>query len=74
MTDETLTDLAELDLPFRRRAILREVAYESGMRMVRLVLFEGKRVTQIDLDEDAARQLGNLLVSGADNITTSPQK
>jgi len=74
MTDETLTDLAELDLPFRRRAILREVAYESGMRMIRLVLFEGKRVTQIDLDEDAARQLGNLLVSGADNITTSPQQ
>ncbi|MFT7595149.1 MAG: hypothetical protein ACI8R4_002475 [Paracoccaceae bacterium] len=71
MTDETLTDIAELDLPFRRRAILREVAFESGMRMIRLVLFEGKRVTQIDLDADAARQLGTHLLSGADSIADS---
>lgn len=71
MTDETLTDIAKLELPFRRRAILREVAYESGLRMIRLVLFEGKRVTQIDLDADAARQLGTVLLSSADGITDS---
>jgi hypothetical protein len=41
------------------------------MRMIRLVLFEGKRVTQIDLDADAARQLGTHLLSGADSIADS---
>ena len=71
MTDEILGDIAKLDLPFRRRAILRKVVFESGMQMIRLVLFEGKRVTQIDLDEETARQLGTHLLSGADDIADS---
>ena len=70
MTDEVLTDIARLDLPFRRRAILRQVDFDSGLQMIRLVLFEGKRVTQVDLDADAARLLGTALLSGADIIST----
>lgn len=66
MADETLKDLAELELPFGRRAMIREVSFESGLRMVRLVLREGKRITQVDLDEDTARKLAAALVSAAD--------
>lgn len=66
MADETLKDLAELELPFGRRAMIREVGFESGLRMVRLVLREGKRITQVDLDEDTARKLAAALVSAAD--------
>lgn len=65
MTDEILTDLDEIALPYNRRVILREVRFDSGLTMTRLVFFEGKRVTQIDLDEATARQLGNALLSGA---------
>lgn len=65
MADETVTELANLELPFRRKASVREVRHESGMRMLRLVLREGHRITQVDLDEDSARALGQLLTDNA---------
>jgi len=65
MTDEAQTDLREIDLPYSKRVILREVTFDSGMKMTRLVFYEGKRVTQIDLDDATAEQLGNALLSGA---------
>ncbi len=74
MADEIHRDLAHIDLPFRRRAIVREVSYDNGLRMIRLVLFEGKRVTQVDLDEATARQLGAALVSGADHVPVDTQQ
>nr|AFI78389.1 hypothetical protein ws101A12_0021 [uncultured bacterium ws101A12] len=63
--DETLTDIATLDLPYRRKATLREVRFESGMRLVRLVLREGTRITQVDLDNETAQKLGSLLIDAA---------
>jgi len=65
MTDETQTDLCEIALPYSKRVILREVEFASGMKMTRLVFFEGKRVTQIDLDDATARLLGTALLSSA---------
>jgi len=61
MDDETVTELAYIELPFGRRASVREVRFESGLRMVRLVLREGKRITQVDMDEAAALKLGQEL-------------
>lgn len=66
MADETQTTLAELDLPFGRRAIVREVRYDSGLKLVRLVLREGKRITQVDLDAGSARDLAQVLQTAAD--------
>jgi len=66
MTDETLTDLQSFDLPYNRRVILREVRFQSGLKMTRMVFFEGKRVTQIDLDDASAQRLGAALLSGVD--------
>ena len=66
MADGALTDLAEIELPFGRRAVLREVRFDSGLRMVRLVLREGRRITQIDMDEAAARALAGALNDAAD--------
>lgn len=65
MDDETINDLAELELPFGRRAVIREVIHASGLRMVRLVLREGKRITQVDMDEAAAAQLAEALQTAA---------
>ncbi len=65
LTDESVKDLAKLELPYRRRAILREVRHESGLRMIRLVLREGMRITQVDLDEDTARTLAGHLLDAA---------
>ncbi len=65
MNDETVTELAMLELPFGRRASVREVKFESGLRMVRLVLREGRRITQVDMDEPSARELGRILSESA---------
>lgn len=65
MDDETLRDIAELELPFGRRAKVREVTFDSGLRMIRLVLREGKRITQVDLDEESARKLSDVLATTA---------
>lgn len=49
-------DIAVLAAPYRREVRLEEVTYESGMLMFRVIIREGHRITQIDLDgETAAR-------------------
>ena len=62
---EKVTEIAELDLPYRRHARLREVEFDGGMKMVRLVLREGRRITQVDLDATSAHRLGTLLADAA---------
>ncbi|MCF6233415.1 MAG: hypothetical protein L3J36_10035 [Rhodobacteraceae bacterium] len=57
MTDEIVSDKCEISLPFNKRVVVRQVEFASGMKMTRLVFFEGKRVTQIDLDPATAAQL-----------------
>lgn len=64
MADD-VTDLGQFELPFGRIAMLREVKHESGLRLLRLVLREGRRITQVDLDEAAAAALGEALVKNA---------
>lgn len=68
---EALRDIATLDLPYSRRAVIREVTFESGMKMTRLILREGKRITQIDLDAASARALADALTRGAGSDPTA---
>lgn len=58
MTEEVITDLAEFDLPFGRRATLKNVAFESGLQLLRMTLREGRRFTIIDLDPASAAAMG----------------
>ncbi|MCB1333749.1 MAG: hypothetical protein KDK26_08870 [Roseivivax sp.] len=67
MTDKT-TDLAEFELPYRRKATLKMAEFESGMKMLRLVLREGTRITQIDLDAASARSLAAALSQAAQDL------
>lgn len=61
MTDETVTQIAELDLPFHRRAAVQNVEYDSGLNLLRLTLREGRRFTIVDLDASSAGKLGALM-------------
>ena len=54
MTSEELREIASYELPYKRKAELREFTYESGMKMLRLVLREGTRITQVELDAETA--------------------
>ena len=62
---ESFRDIAAFALPYSRKAQVREVTFESGMKMTRLILREGKRITQVDLDADSARNLAAALIECA---------
>lgn len=62
MTDET-REIAAFELPYSRKAELREVAFEGGMTMLRLILREGRRITQVDLDADSALALSDTMAA-----------
>ena len=62
MTDEVVSKIGELELPFGRSANLKNVEFESGMNMLRVTLREGRRFTVVDLDAASAEKLGNLMV------------
>ncbi len=64
---ETFRTIAEYELPYMRKAELREADFDSGMKMLRLVLREGKRITQIDLDVNSARVMGAEMLKWAED-------
>jgi len=72
MTDETITDIATLELPFKRQANLKNVEFDSGLNMLRLTLREGRRFTVLDLDAESAGKLGALMVRWADVSRAKP--
>ena len=63
---EDLRDLAQFALPYSRKAELREYTYDSGMKMLRLVLREGKRITQVEMDADTARAIAGEMLKWAE--------
>lgn len=54
MSDVERTELAVIAAPYRREVRLEEALFDSGMKMFRVVIREGHRITQIDLDREAA--------------------
>lgn len=66
MSDQDLTTLETYQLPYSRKAELREATFDSGMKMLRLVLREGRRITQVDMDADIARAMANAMTAWAD--------
>ena len=61
MSDGDLKPLAAFDLPYSRKAELREATFDGGMKMLRLVLREGRRITQVDLDPDTAQAMAQAM-------------
>lgn len=58
---EGLREIANYELPYSRKAELREIEFEGGMKMLRLILREGRRITQVDLDADSAAALSDAM-------------
>lgn len=54
MSDVAREEIATLEAPYRRAVRLEKVHFESGMEMFRVVIREGHRITQIDLDAETA--------------------
>ncbi len=61
MTGETVTELETIEAPYGRQVVLQNVTHDSGMRMLRVRIREGRRFTIMDLDPDTAARLGTAL-------------
>ncbi|KAF0223244.1 MAG: hypothetical protein FD176_2063 [Rhodospirillaceae bacterium] len=62
MSEEKITPLAEIEAPWSRHLSLSAVDHDSGLRMLRLRIKEGRaRFTIIDLDERTASELADQL-------------
>lgn len=64
MTDN-LREIALFELPYRRKAELREHTHESGMKMLQVVLREGHRITQVEMDAATAMQMAGAMIMWA---------
>lgn len=54
MSEEKKTRIAVIEAPYRREIWLDDVEFESGMRLLRITIKEGRRFTQFDVDTDTA--------------------
>ncbi|HJP35135.1 MAG TPA: hypothetical protein QF901_04030 [Gammaproteobacteria bacterium] len=61
MSTETVEALADLAAPYGREVVLQAVTHESGMRLLRVRIREGRRFTILDLDEATAARWGDVM-------------
>jgi len=61
MTEQSVSDIAALELPFARQLAISNVEFDSGLNMLRLTFREGRRFTVIDLDASSAAKLAALM-------------
>jgi len=59
--EEEVNDLGTIDLPYGREVRMEEIVYESGMRLLRMRMREGKRHTIIDVDAESAAAWSKML-------------
>jgi len=57
--------LATVEAPYHREIWLDDVQFESGMRLLRVTIKEGRRFTQLELDAATADRWGELMRSWA---------
>jgi hypothetical protein len=62
---EIKTRIATVIAPYRREVWLDDVQFESGMRLLRVTIKEGQRITQLDLDQATADQWGQAMLDWA---------
>ncbi|NQV19870.1 MAG: hypothetical protein HQ511_00480 [Rhodospirillales bacterium] len=62
---DQVTGLDAFDIPYSKQVVLQEVAYESGMTLLRVRIKEGSRFTIVELDPDSAARWGKTLTQWA---------
>lgn len=66
MSDVERKPLLTLAAPYRREVRLERALFDSGMELLRVIVREGHRITQLDLDRDTARAWGRAMVDWAE--------
>ncbi|HHI70013.1 MAG TPA: hypothetical protein ENJ91_03345 [Rhodobacteraceae bacterium] len=66
MTDETVTQIAEFNFPFKKHVTLKNVEYDNGSNWLRVTIREQRRFTIFDLDPVSAADFGAALSDWAE--------
>ena len=76
MSDEERTELANIVAPYGRHVRLQDVRFESGMRLLRVIIREGtSRITVFEIDAATARTWATAMqgwAQQADAVDPSP--
>jgi len=65
VSEETVTPLDSFAAPWNRDVVLQAVLHDSGLRMLRIRIREGKRFTVMDIDEETALRWGAAMTGWA---------
>ncbi len=65
MSAETVTPLDSFPAPWNKEVVLQAVLHDSGLRMLRIRIKEGKRFTVMDVDEETAARWGRAMTDWA---------
>lgn len=66
MSAETVSGLDAFDAPYGRQVVLQDVVHESGLRLLRVRIREGRRFTVIDIDQSTAARWGRTMLDWAE--------
>lgn len=65
MSGESKTRIATVDAPYGRAVWLDDVRFDSGMRLLRVTVKEGRRFTLLDLDAESAERFARVMLDWA---------
>ena len=65
MMETVVTSLNKFSAPYGKEVTLENVAYENGMRVLRVHIREGNRFTVMDIDENTASDWGAAMTDWA---------
>ena len=55
-----------IEAPYNRQVWFDDVEFESGMKLIRVTIREGRRITQLDVDADTARNWAQIMSDWAE--------
>ncbi len=65
MSSETVAALTNIEAPYGRKIAFESVTHESGLRLLRIHIREGRRFTVLDIDEDTAQRWATVMSAWA---------
>ncbi len=74
MEGETRERLETLSAPYGREVRLDDIRFESGMRLLRVTIREGKRITVLDVDAPAALAWAKTMTQWAEGAAGAEEK
>jgi len=67
-TEPVVTDIGRIEAPYRREIVLQDVVHESGMRLLRVRIREGRRFTILDIDDATAKTWAEQMSAWAQKV------